>query len=92
MEKEKTQTAQQIDAMKKILEFKKAVAEGDIEERRKAEMELREAFEEIGLGEKLTEYLIAHIKRAVEIEKAYEEKCKLMQDVRETIRELARRV
>ncbi|NAZ24113.1 MAG: hypothetical protein GU346_06645 [Thermocrinis sp.] len=81
-----------IGVIKKIINFKQAVAEGDIEKRRKAEEELREVFEELGLGEKLTEYLIAHIKRAVEIEKAYEEKSKLMQEVRETIRELARKV
>jgi len=81
-----------IDVMKKILEFEKAVAEGDTEKRRKAKEELREVFEKLGLGEELTKYLIAHIKRAAEIEKAYEKQCKLMQEVRETIRELARKV
>jgi alcohol dehydrogenase YqhD (iron-dependent ADH family) len=87
-----THTAQQIDVKRKIFEFKKAVAEGDIEKRRRAEIELREAFEELGLDEELAKYLIAHIKRAAEIEKAYEEKSKLMQEVREIIRELARKV
>jgi coenzyme F420-reducing hydrogenase alpha subunit len=81
-----------IDVIKKIINFKQAVAEGDTEKRRKAKEELIEAFEEFGLGEELTKYLIVHIKRAVEIEKAYEKQCKLMQEVRETIRELARKV
>jgi hypothetical protein len=76
----------------KIGRFKQAVAEGDIERRSKAEEELREAFEDIGLDEKLIKYLIAHFKRATEIEKAYEEKCRLLHEVRETIRELARKV
>jgi alcohol dehydrogenase YqhD (iron-dependent ADH family) len=82
----------QIDVKRKIFNFKQAVAEGDIEKRRKAEIELREAFEELGLGEELTKYLIAHIKRAVEVEQAYEKQCKIMQEVRETLRELARKV
>jgi hypothetical protein len=81
-----------IDVMKKIFNFKQAVAGSDIEKRRRAEIELREVFEKFGLGEELTKYLIAHIKRAAEIEKAYEKQCKLMQEVRETIRELARKV
>jgi len=80
------------DVKLKIFRFKEAVAEGDIEERRKAEADLREAFRDIGLDEELIKYLIAHLKRSVEIEKAYEEKCKLMQEVRETIRRLAEKV
>jgi hypothetical protein len=44
------------------------------------------------LAEKLIKYLIAHFKRSTEIEKAYEEKCRLLHEVRETIRELARKV
>jgi len=80
------------DVKLKIFRFKQAVAEGDIEKRRKAEEGLREAFRDIGLDEELIKYLIAHIKRSAEIEKAYEEKCKLMQEVRETIRRLAEKV
>ena len=92
--KELTQQTQggQFAVIHKIVKFKQAVAEGDIEKRRKAEKELREAFEDIGLGEELIKYLIAHFKRATEIEKAYEEKCRVLQEVRETIRELARKV
>jgi hypothetical protein len=80
------------DVKVKIIRFEQAVAEGDIEKRRKAEEELREAFKDIGLNEELIKYLIAHFKRAAQTEKAYEEQCKLMQEVRETIRELARKV
>jgi len=80
------------DVKLKIFRFKQAVAEGDFEKKRKAEEGLREAFRDIGLDEELIKYLIAHIKRSVEIEKAYEEKCKLMQEVRETIRRLAEKV
>jgi hypothetical protein len=80
------------DVNLKIFRFKQAVAEGDIEERRIAKEELREAFEEIGLDEELIKYLIAHLQRSVEIEKAYEEKCKILHEVRETIRELAGKV
>jgi len=76
----------------KIINFKQAVAEGDIEKRRETEEELREAFRDIGLDEELIKYLVAHIKRLAELEKAYEEKCKLMQEVRETIRRLAEKV
>jgi hypothetical protein len=76
----------------KIISFKRAVREGDFERRRKAEEELRSAFREIGLEGKLVEYLIAHIKRATEIEKAYEEKCEILFEVRETIRELERKL
>jgi len=76
----------------KIINFKKAVAEGDIDKRRETEEELREAFRDIGLDEELIKYLVAHFKRSTEIEKAYEEKCKLMQEVRETIRRLAEKV
>jgi alcohol dehydrogenase YqhD (iron-dependent ADH family) len=95
--KEQAQQGNKTESMdeivkRKIFNFKQAVAEGDIEERREAEVELREAFEEIGLGEELTKYLIAHIKRAVEVEKAYEKQCEIMQEVREIIRELARKV
>ncbi len=96
---QQTQTAQQnqerngaIDVILKIVQFKQAVAEGDIEKRWKAEEELREAFEGLGLDEKLVKYLIAHFKRAVEVEKAYERKCEVMQEVRETIRRLAEKV
>jgi len=88
---QKTHKAQR-DAILKIINFEKAVAKGDIEERRNAEAELREVFEALGLGEELIKYLIAHIKRAAEIEDAYKEKCDLLHEVRETIRELARKV
>ena len=81
-----------VDVKLKILRFKQAVAEGDFEKRRQSEVELRAAFKDIGLDEELIKYLVAHIKRLAELEKAYEEKCKLMQEVRETIRELARKV
>jgi hypothetical protein len=37
------------DVKVKIIRFEQAVAEGDIEKRRKAEEELREAFKDIGL-------------------------------------------
>ena len=80
------------DVKLKILRFKHAVAEGDFEKRRQSEVELREAFKDIGLDEELIKYLVAHIKRLAELEKAYEEKCKLMQEVRETIRRLAEKV
>jgi len=80
------------DVKLKILRFKQAVAEGDIEKRSKAEMELREALETLGLDNELIKYLVAHFKRATEVEKAYEEKCQLMQEVRETIRRLAGKV
>jgi DNA-binding protein H-NS len=92
--KELTQQTQegQLAVIHKIFKFKQAVVEGDIEKRSKAEAELREALEEIGLDERLIKYLIGHFKRSTEIEKAYEEKCRLLQEVRETIRELARRV
>ncbi len=80
------------DVRLKIFNFTQAVANGDIEKRRKAEEELREAFRKLGIDEELTKYLIAHFKRAAEIEKAYEEKCKLMREVRETIRRLAEKV
>ncbi|MFZ8785695.1 hypothetical protein [Thermocrinis sp.] len=76
----------------KIINFKKAVAEGDIEKRRETEEELREAFRDAGLDEELIKYLVSHFRRATEIEKAYEGKCKLMQEVRETIRRLAEKV
>jgi hypothetical protein len=81
-----------VDVKLKILRFKQAVAEGDFEKRKQSEEELREAFRDIGLDEELIKYLIAHFKRATEIEKAYEEKCKLMQEVRETMRRLAEKV
>jgi hypothetical protein len=55
-------------------------------------MELRKAFAQIGLDADLINYLVAHLKRSVEIEKAYEEKCEILHEVRETIRELARKV
>jgi hypothetical protein len=80
------------DVKLKIFKFKQAVAEGDFEKRRQAEAELREGFKNLGLDEELIKYLVAHIKRLAELEKAYEEKCKLMQEVRETIRELARKI
>jgi len=80
------------DVKLKMLRFKQAVAEGDFEKRKQAETELRESFKNLGLGEELIKYLVAHIKRLAELEKAYEEQCKLMQEVRETIRELARKV
>jgi len=72
--RELTQQTQEIQlaVIHKIVKFKQAVAEGDIEKRRKAEEELREAFENIGLDEKLIKYLIAHFKRATEIEKPLE--------------------
>jgi hypothetical protein len=96
---QQTQTAQQnqerngaMDVMLKIFRFKNAVAEGDFEKRGQVEVELRKAFKDIGLDEELIKYLIAHFKRATEIEKAYEEQCKLMQEVRETIRRLAEKV
>jgi hypothetical protein len=66
--------------------------EGDIEKRRKAEEELRVAFKDIGLDDELIKYLVAHIKRAAEIEKAYEKKCEILFEVRETIRELERKL
>jgi len=81
-----------VDVKLKILRFKQAVAEGDFEKRRQSEVELRAAFKDIGLDEELIKYLVAHIKRLAELEKAYEEKCKLMQEVRETIRRLAEKV
>jgi hypothetical protein len=68
------------------------VANGDIEKSWKAEEELREAFEGLGLDEKLVKYLMAHFKRAVEVEKAYERQCEIMREVRETIRRLAEKV
>jgi hypothetical protein len=80
------------DVKLKILKFKQAVAEGDFEKRRQSEMELRAAFKDIGLDEELIKYLIAHIKRLAELEKAYERQCEIMQEVRETIRELARKI
>jgi hypothetical protein len=76
----------------KIISFKHAVREGDVEKKREAEKELKEAFREIGLEGKLVEYLVAHIKRATEIERAYEEKCEILFEVRETIRELERKL
>jgi len=97
--RELTGEAQQIqqgrrdtDVILKIIHFKKAVVERDIEKRREAEMELREAFKEIGLGEELIKYLVAHIKRSAQTEKAYEEKCEILREVRETIRRLAEKV
>ncbi len=96
---QQTQTVQQnqerngdVGVILKIVQFKQAVAEGDVEKRWKAEEGLREAFEGLGLDEKLVKYLIAHFKRAVEVEKAYERKCKILQEVRETIRRLAEKV
>ncbi len=80
------------DLRLKIFNFTQAVANGDIEKRRKAEEELREAFKDIGLDDELIKYLIAHLKRAVEVEKAYERQCEVMQEVRETIRRLAEKV
>jgi alcohol dehydrogenase YqhD (iron-dependent ADH family) len=76
----------------KIINLKYAVREGDFEKKREAELELREAFKEIGLEERLINYLVAHIKRATAIEKAYEEQCEFLSEVRETIRELARKL
>jgi len=81
-----------MNVIAKIINFKQAVAEGDIEKRRKAEDELRRAFKDIGLDEELIKYLIAHFKRATEIEKAYEKKCEILGEVRETIRELAGKI
>jgi hypothetical protein len=80
------------DVKLKILRFKQAVEEGDFEKRRQTEAELREGFKNLGLDEELIKYLVAHIKRLAELEKAYEEKCRLLHEVRETIRELARKV
>jgi hypothetical protein len=76
----------------KIISFKHAVREGDIEKKKKAEQELRSAFREIGLEDPLVDYLVAHIKRATEIEKAYEKQCELLFEIRETIRELGRKL
>jgi DNA repair exonuclease SbcCD ATPase subunit len=76
----------------KIISFKHAVREGDIDKKREAEEELKEAFRSIGLEEELIKYLVAHIKRATEIEEAYEKKCEILFEVRETIRELERKL
>ncbi len=81
-----------IDVILKIVQFKQAVAEGDIEKRWKAEEGLREALKGLGLDEKLVKYLIANFKRSVEVEMAYERQCKILQEVRETIRRLAEKV
>jgi hypothetical protein len=76
----------------KIIDFKHAIREGDFEKKREAEMELREVFKELGLEEELVNYLVAHIKRATEIEMAYKKQCELLFEVRETVRELARKL
>jgi hypothetical protein len=60
------------DVKLKILRFKQAVVEGDFERRRQTEAELRESFENLGLDEELIKYLVAHIKRLAELEKAYD--------------------
>jgi hypothetical protein len=80
------------DVKLKILRFKQAIAEGDFERRRQAEAELIKGFKNLGLDEELIKYLVAHIKRLAELEKAYEEKCGILRELRETIRELARKI
>ncbi len=69
----------------KVALFKRAVASGDIEEKRKTEQELRNALAELGLGADDINYLVASFKRYIEIEKAYERKCEEMREVRELI-------
>ncbi len=69
----------------KVALFKHAVAKGDIEKKRKAEQDLRNAFAELGLDADDINYLVASFKRQMEIEKAYERKCEEMREVRELI-------
>ncbi len=69
----------------KVALFKRAVANGDIEEKRKAEQDLRNALAELGLDADDINYLVASFKRYTEIEKAYERKCEEMREIRELI-------
>ncbi len=81
-----------IDVIGIIIDFKKAVAEGSLEEGIKAEKELREAFKNLGLGEELTKYLIAHFRSATLIEEAHKKKCEILQEVRRTILRLTGKI
>jgi hypothetical protein len=69
----------------KVARFKHVVVSGDIEKRREAETELREALSLLGLDADNINYLIAGWKRAVEIEKAYMRKCEELREVRELV-------
>jgi hypothetical protein len=81
-----------MDVIRRIVAFQQAVAEGNFEERSKAEAELKEAFKDLGLDEELIKYLIDHFRRATLIEMAHREKCKILQEVRRTILRLAEKV
>ncbi len=73
------------DVKLSIRRFKQAVVNGSIEERRRAEQELKEAFKLLGLEDDLIKYLVANLKRYAEIEEAYERKCEELREVRELI-------